>query len=161
MLIMTLTGIVLMFKKQSDWIQPPTVKGSEKTPSLFFSTMLDSIKTVPEADISSWEDIDRIDVRPSKGMAKVLLKKSKLEIQIDIASGKILQTAVRRSGIIEDLHTGALFGDWVKYGIFLTAAVIFFVQLITGIYLFFRPYIIRYKRKRLVIEEVLSVDINN
>ncbi len=161
MLIMTLTGIVLMFKKQSDWIQPPTVKGSEKTPSLFFSTMLDSIKTVPEAEISSWKDIDRIDVRPNKGMAKVLLKKSKLEIQIDIASGKILQTAVRRSGIIEDLHTGALFGDWVKYGIFLTAAVIFFVQIITGIYLFFRPIIIKYKRKRLVIEEVLSVDMNN
>jgi len=155
--IITITGIVLMFKPNHAWIQPPTAKGSGKTPTLFFATMLDTIKAVPGANVSSWEDIDRIDVRPNKGVAKVQLK-SNLEIQVDLATGTVLQSAFRRSDIIEKIHTGEQFGEWVKYWIFVPASLIFFVQLITGIILFFRIYILKMKKKRIVAEEVLSVE---
>ncbi len=155
--IMTVSGIMLMFKKQSSWIQPPTIRGTAKTPTLFFETMLDSLKAVPDVTVESWDDIKRVDVRPSKGMAKVQLA-NQIEVQIDIASGKILQVATRRSDILEDIHTGAYFGDFVKYGIFLTASIIFFIMLLTGIYLFIRPIYMKQKRKKILLEEALSVE---
>ena len=157
LLIMTLSGIILMLKKQSSWIQPPTVRGTEKTPTLFFSTMLDSLKTVPDVTVENWGDIKRIDVRPSKGMAKVQLA-NQVEVQLDLATGQILQVATRRSDMIEDIHTGSYFGDFVKYGFFLTASIIFFIQLITGIYLFIRPLYLKQKRKKLLLEEALAVE---
>ena len=41
------------------------------------------------------QDIDRLDVRPGKGMLKVRCKNS-WEVQIDANSGKVLQVAYRR-----------------------------------------------------------------
>ena len=65
------TGILLLLKKDIDWIQPPTQLGSAAEPSVTFDRILEVARTVPEAGISSWDDIDRIDVRPSDGMLKV------------------------------------------------------------------------------------------
>ncbi len=155
--IITITGIALMFKKQSSWIQPPTVAGSTSTPTVFFETILDSVKASSGSSVASWDEIDRIDVRPNKGVAKVQLKNG-IEIQVDLASGKVLQSAFRRSDIIEQIHTGEYFGDWVKYGLFLTAAIIFFIQLITGVVLFVRIFAVKMKKKKILAEEVLSVE---
>lgn len=70
-LIVIGSGLLLQVKKQSTWVQPKTIKGISKTPSLSFEEILASAKTVPEAEIKSWADVDRMDVRPSKGIVKL------------------------------------------------------------------------------------------
>jgi hypothetical protein len=47
--VILVTGIVLQLKKQSDWVQPPAVKGSGKEPAIELDEMLSIAKAVPEA----------------------------------------------------------------------------------------------------------------
>jgi hypothetical protein len=50
-----------------------------------------------------------------------------------------LQTAYRRSDLMESLHDGSWFHPLAKLWIFLPAGVIVFVLWVTGIYLFLLP----------------------
>ena len=145
-LIVLISGVVLQLKKQSDWIQPATQVGLRQPPEISFSRILDVAKTVPEAKVQGWNDIDRLDVRPGKGMLKIRCK-NRWEIQLDAASGDVLQVAFRRSDLIESLHDGSYFGGVVKLGIFLPAAIILMVLWGTGIYLFFLPYLAKRKKR--------------
>lgn len=141
------TGILLLLKKDVAWIQPPTQRGSDDEPGIAFEQVLASAKTVPEAEIESWSDIDRIDVRPSKGILKVR-SENRWEIQIDAATGDVLQVAYRRSDLIESLHDGSFFHDKVKLFIFLPSAIILLLLWGTGIYLFLLPHLTRRTRRR-------------
>jgi len=146
-LCVLLTGVVLQLKKQSSWIQPGTQRGVGTVPELSFAEILDSAKSVPEAEIDSWDNIDRLDVRPDKGVVKVRAT-NRWEVQVDLATGEVLQVAFRRSDLIESLHDGSFFSDWVKLGIFLPTALVLVVLWGTGVYLFFLPVLAR-RRKRL------------
>ena len=88
-LIILSTGILLQLKKQSDWIQPPIQQGVSNIPSIEFEEMLEAAKSVLEAEINSWEDIDRIDVRPDKVISKIR-SNNQWEIQIDNQTKEIL-----------------------------------------------------------------------
>ena len=134
-------------KKDIDWIQPSTQRGSTKELKLDFDQILEIAKTVPEAKIEGWADVDRLDVRPSKGMVK-LRAENRWEVQIDTVSGDILQVAYRRSDLIESLHDGSFFSDKVKLWIFLPSAVILLLLWLTGIYLFVLPHLNRRRRKK-------------
>ena len=146
-LVVIISGLLLLLKKEVSWIQPPTAKGSTQELALGFDEVLEICKTVPEAKIGSWDDVDRLDVRPSKGMLKVRAANS-WEIQIDTMTGEVLQVAYRRSDLIETLHDGSFFHDQVKLFVFLPSAVILLVLWITGIYLFALPYLVREKRRK-------------
>ena len=141
------TGVLLLLKKQIGWIQPPTQRGSTRELRVSFEQILASAKTVPEADIEGWEDIDRLDVRPSKGMLKVRAD-NRWEIQIDAATGEVLQVAYRRSDLIESIHDGSFFHDNIKLFVFLPSAVVLLFLWVTGIYLFVLPYLGRRHRRR-------------
>ena len=130
-------------------MQPPTVKGSSKELAIRFDQVLSIAQNVPEADISNWTDIDRLDVRPNKGMLKVRAKNS-WEIQIDTVSGEILQVALRRSDLIEGLHDGSFFSENAKLWIFLPAALILVFLWLTGLYLFLFPYSLKWKKRKVV-----------
>jgi len=144
-LIVIVTGVILLLKKEVAWIQPPTASGSSSELALSFEEILEAAKTAPEAGIESWEDIDRLDVRPSKGVIKVR-GVNRWEVQIDSRSGEILQTAFRRSDLIESIHDGSFFHDKVKLWIFLPSALVLLVLWITGLYLFVLPHLVRRKR---------------
>jgi hypothetical protein len=58
-------------KKVSPYIQPTTQHGTGTEPVIGFERILKVARSVPEAEIESWEDIDRLDVRPGKGVVKV------------------------------------------------------------------------------------------
>jgi hypothetical protein len=102
---------------------------------------------VPEAEVRSWDDIDRIDVRPSKGMMKVQAKNS-YEVQLDSATGDVLQVAYRRSDLLESIHDGSFFHDSAKLWLFLPVALILFGLWATGMYLFWLPIVVKARRKR-------------
>ena len=145
---MFFAGIFLMLKKQVDWIQPPTYKGAvvAEMPSITFEDMLATSRLQTEAQISDWTDIDRIDLRPGKSVAKVRAK-SGWEIQIDTGTGDVLHVAYRRSDLIESIHDGSFFADWVKLYIFLPVGILLILMWGTGIYLFLLPRLRRKNKK--------------
>ena len=147
-LIILSTGILLQLKKQSDWIQPPIQQGVSNIPSIEFQQMLEAAKSVPEAEINSWDDIDRIDVRPEKGISKIR-SNNQWEIQIDNQTNEILLVEYRRSDIIESIHDGSFFTDYVKFGWFLPTAVLLIVMSISGIYMFLLPLSMKRKKVKL------------
>ena len=145
MTIIILSGIALQLKKESAYIQPPTQRGVGTEPTIGFERILEVAKTVPEAEIESWEDVDRLDVRPGKGVVKVRCK-NRYEVQIDAATGEILQVAIRRSDLIESIHDGTYLSDHFKLWVFLPAGIVLAVLVVTGVHLFLLPYLARRKR---------------
>lgn len=141
------SGILLLLKKDISWIQPTTINGRGTIPAIGFDQLFKTVSTVKEARILSWNDITRIDIQPSKGLAKVT-SGNNYEIQVDTETGNIMQVAFRRSDIIESLHDGTFFHDSAKYLVSLPTAVILFVLLISGVVLFFQPFYVKRMRKR-------------
>ena len=147
LLLVVLTGLLLQLKKNSSWIQPSTQIGSGTTPTLSFPEILDAAKGVEEAQVQSWNDIDRLDVRPSKGIVKVRAKSS-WEVQLDNTSGEVLQVAYRRSDLIESLHDGSWFHKGAKLWVFLPSGFLLLGLWVSGVYLWLLPHLMRRQKKR-------------
>ncbi len=52
--------------------------------------------------------IDRIDIRPDKGMVKFVFAEGYWGVQIDCTSGELLHVERRRSDLIENIHDGTI-----------------------------------------------------
>ena len=147
-IVVLVSGVLLQLKKKVDWIQPPTQRGSQHAPSISFPQVLETAMTVPQAEIHGWEDIDRLDVRPERGVLKVRAK-NRWEIQIDAHSGEVLQVAYRRSDLLETIHDGSFFLSDAKLWVFLPAALVLIGLWGTGLYLFAVPHLIKRERRKL------------
>jgi hypothetical protein len=137
-----LTGLALQVKKDVPWIQPTEQAGGEVGPQISFAQILAICAALPDVQVRGWEDIQRLDYRPAKGLVKVTTA-GNWEIQIDPADGRVLQVAIRRSDLIESLHDGSWFGDLVKRGVFLPAGLSLVVLWGSGVYMFFLPVVRR------------------
>ena len=146
LLVIMASGVVLQLKRESAWIQPPTQHGTGTELLLPWDQVLEVTKGVPEAGVESWADIDRLDVRPSKGMLKVRCK-NRWEVQIDTSSGKVLSSTLRRSDWIESIHDGSWFHDSFKLWVFLPTGLILCGLWVTGVYLWLLPHLVRRRRK--------------
>lgn len=146
--VMFVAGGFLMLKKEIEWIQPGTERGvvAAQLPQASFEQMLAAARAHPEAGIENWEDIDRIDLRVGRGVAK-LRANSGWEVQVDTKTAEVLKVAYRRSDLIESIHDGSFFSDEVKLYLFLPTGVLLLVMWGTGIYLFVLPRI-RKKKPR-------------
>lgn len=134
-LVIIASGILLQGKKQLDWVQPPEHRGSGTVPQIDFDNIMSALQAVPSLGVSGWDDVDRLDVRPGRGVAKVTLI-SRWEVQIDLGTGQVLQTAYRRSDLIESIHDGSFFaGDWTKLGLFLPAGTVLLLLWFSGVWM--------------------------
>ena len=140
LLLSLTTGILLLVKKEFNYIQPQTIKGQSKVPTIAFARILTIANSITSADIGDWKDVDRLDVRPSKGIIKIRSHNS-TEIQIDFTTGEVLSVAQRRSDFIETLHDGTYFEDNANLWLMLPVAIGALLLLITGLYVFFFPYV--------------------
>lgn len=148
LMIMIGAGILLMLKKEVSWIQPPTQVGvSADVPVLSFETLFEAARSVEAAGLETWADLDRVDVKPGKGVIK-FVGKNRWEVQIDTATGDVLQASYRRSDLIESIHDGSFFADRAKLYVFLPAGIVLFVLWGTGLYLFFLPHVKNYQKRR-------------
>ncbi|MFZ9691103.1 MAG: PepSY domain-containing protein [Phycisphaerales bacterium] len=140
LLVVIASGLLLQVKKQVPWVQPPTARGERENvdPAQTWSDILAVARSVPEAEVSGWSDIDRLDVRPERGLVKVQCR-NRWELQIDLESGALLSSTKRRSDLIESLHDGSFFGEPVKLGVFLTSGVLLLVLWFTGVWLWYLP----------------------
>ena len=130
-LIVVGSGLLLQVKKEFDWIQPPTQKAAAGAPALSFEQVLSTVKQIPQVNLQQWDDIDRLDVRPDKGIIKVR-GKNHWEVQIDATTSNVLHIAYRRTDTIEAIHDGSWFFEGAKLWLFLPAAVLLFVLWVTG-----------------------------
>ena len=147
-LLVLVAGILLQLKKDVTWVQPPTKKGKGKEPTRSMDEILAAVvKGAPEAGVKSWDDIERLDIRPKDGIVKVQCK-NRYEVQVDFQTAEVLQVAYRRSDLIESLHDGSWFGDAAKLYVFLPVAAVVLVLWLTGVYLFVLPYAVKWRRKR-------------
>jgi hypothetical protein len=147
LLVIVGSGLMLQWKKQVPWIQPTEQKGDAKTPSVSFEKVLEACRGIPQTEVATWSDVERVDVRPKKGMLKVLAR-NHWEVQLDAATGDVLQVAYRRSDTLEGIHDGSWFHEAVKFGLFIPVGLGVLFLLGTGVYLFLVPILAR-RRGRL------------
>lgn len=148
LVVVIISGILLQLKKQLPFVQPVEQSGIVHEPVVTPAGYLEAIKAAKQDGDVTWKDVQRVDIRPSKGIAKVILK-SDVEYQIDLGSGHILQREIRRSDFIESLHDGSFFaGDISKLGVFLPAAIGLLVLCLSGIYMFWLPIIVKLRKRR-------------
>ena len=145
-LIIVVSGFFLQLKKHWSWVQPPTLRGSVPELAIPWGRVLELARGVPEAEVRSWDDIDRLDVRVGLGMLKVQCK-NHWELQVDTRDGRLLASAHRRSDLLEQIHDGSFFHDKVKLFVWLPVALILFGLWCTGLYLWLQPHLAR-RRKR-------------
>ena len=110
--IVSLTTILLGWKKDSaGYLLAETQTGTTYNVEEWLP--LDSLSSRAEIVMrehlgpDSTLEVDRMDVRPDKGIVKVSFKNSYWGLQLDGATGKTLSIALRRSDFIEDLHDGS------------------------------------------------------
>lgn len=145
LLVVFVTGILLLVKKEFSVLQPPTARGVEQVPTIAFAKVLDVAKTIKSAEIASWEDVDRLDVRPGRGIIKIR-SNNRVEIQIDASNGEVLHVAQRNSDLIESIHDGTFFEKNANLWLMLPVAITALLLLITGVILFFLPYMKKRRR---------------
>jgi hypothetical protein len=108
MFLIGLTGVLLGWKRQTG-ISPATMTGASNAASSWIS--LDSIQKIAFARASTLQldpGIDRIDIRPDKGIAKVVFVKHYTELQIDCTTGMLLSEEARLHDFVEHLHDGTI-----------------------------------------------------
>lgn len=108
-----ITGLLLGWKKHSNgWILPKSAKGTSTDLKDWLS--IDSLHknacTILHDSVSKELSlkIDRIDIRKEKGMVKFVFADHFWGLQLDGATGKLLQVEQRRSDFIENIHDGSI-----------------------------------------------------
>lgn len=147
LLLVILTGLLLQVKKQVAWVQPPTMNAGHSQLVISWDEILETAGTDRQAGINSWDDIDRLDVRPGKGIVKIR-SKNNWELQLDLQDGKILSSTYRRSDFIESLHDGSFFGEWSKLIVFLMNGIVLLGLWCTGAWLWYLPIKVKRQKKR-------------
>ena len=143
----SVSGLLLLEKKQYEWIQPATRTGQEGSAAEFISMqeMLDTVFACGHPDFVDVESIDRVDFRPGNRVYKVQSRTRHAEIQVDAITGDVLHIARRRSDLLEAIHDGSFFGEWLHGKVMPCVAVANIVLALSGLYLWLGP---KFKRKR-------------
>jgi uncharacterized iron-regulated membrane protein len=149
--IVAITGLLLGWKKHTgDVLQTRSYTGTTNDLSKWLS--IDELNTHAtkvlhdsiSPDLST--DLDRIDIRKDKGMVKFIYARHFWEIQLDGATGKVLNINQRRSDFIEKIHDGSIldfYGDTSNGQFKLTYTSLMGIGLlvftITGFWLWYGP----------------------
>lgn len=148
-LISSLTGLLLAWKKNVDLLQPPSQKGSTKVLSewLPIHELASKAQQALQDSIGQAIEIDRIDARPSKGMVKVLFETGNWEVQLDAGSGQTLSIAKRHADWIENLHDGSIISDSFKLLSMNVLGIGLIILVLVGLWLWYGPKRIRNARR--------------
>ncbi len=145
MLITASTGILLGWKKDVDILQPPEQKGTSPDVSQWVDveTMITSASHALDSVVGKTIAVDKLDVRPGKGIIKVLFKEGYWEVQIDGATGKSLSVLQRHSDWIEHIHDGSIVGDMFKITYTNLLGWSLLILALSGFWLWYGPKVVR------------------
>ena len=149
--VIGITSILLGWKKDSGgYLLPDTAQGS--TPHLQKWLSLEELHLIAQNTIRDTlnteiiPEVDRMEIRKDDGVVKFSFKDSYDGLQLDGATGKVLQYGPRRSDFIENVHDGSILDIIFKTdsGIFkltytsiLGTALLLFT--VTGFWLWYGP----------------------
>lgn len=146
--VIALTGTMLALKKDFDVLQPPVQQGSGVGDlNRPMADLVAAVATLPGRGQVSWKDVDRIDIRPVDGIAKVILH-DRTEVQVDLASGKVLQVGYRTSDLLETIHDFSFIAPWAKYLFSFGSGLAILAMAGTGLYMFLLPMLVRRRKRR-------------
>ncbi len=145
MLITSITGVLLGWKKNVELLQPATLKGSSTNVETWIS--FEHVAQVALRAIDSvthqHNSVDRFDVRFDKGIVKVLFTKGYWEVQVDATTGKALSVAQRHADWIEHIHDGSIVNDVFKLFYTNYMGLGLLTLAISGFWLWYGPRVIR------------------
>src|SRR5688572_19259202 len=156
--IISVTGVLLGIKKKTGLLAP-TQKGASSDPANWIS--MDSLKKNAisylrdsvSPDLSP--ELDRIDIRPGKGIAKFVFVNHYQGLQLDCTTGKLLLIEKRKSDFIENIHDGSIldriFGtgdEEVKVSYTVVMGVSLLLLVLSGFWLWYGPKRLRKSRKQ-------------
>ena len=158
-ILVAITGLLLTWKKNSGgYILADTARGSSteladwrplnELTRLAVTYLRDSV------DAALDPSLDRIDVRPDRGVVKISFENHYWGLQLDGATGALLSVERRRSDLIEQLHDGSILdrelatAGWIKlvYSSITGTALLLFS--ITGFWLWYGPRRLRKERQK-------------
>lgn len=115
LLVISITGILLNHKTELGLMPDVSSKPTADFPQALPLPELSRIALEAAGETKGVAAIDRMDVRPKKGLVKVRLRDpSTTEVTVDIYTGKVLHTGARSDVFMEKLHSGELLGDrWI------------------------------------------------
>ena len=156
-LVISVTGILLGTKKQTGLLAP-----TEKGISADLSTWLPVDSLQKKANLYLQDsvsknlktDLDRIDIRPDKGIAKFIYKDHYYGLQLDCTTGALLSVEQRKSDFIENLHDGSLVDkllgtdEGFKIGYTVIMGLSLLLLILSGLWLWYGPKRIRQLKKK-------------
>ncbi len=145
MLITASTGILLGWKKNVAILQPAEQKGSSTDLNRWMS--IDEIVRTASHALDSVVgrpiEVDKLDVRPGKGIIKVLFKEGYWEVQVDGATGKALSVMQRHSDWIEHVHDGSIISDFFKITYTNLLGCGLLILALSGFWLWYGPKVVK------------------
>ncbi|AKI99008.1 Hypothetical protein AA314_00635 [Archangium gephyra] len=145
-LLSSLTGILLGWKKYVAVLQPPVQRGASLEARDWQPLHL--ISAAAEVGLREHlgvapGPIDRLDVRPSKGVAKVLFRQGFWEVQVDLTTARVLSVDRRASDFIETLHDGSFLGEASRAAMSTLLGLGLLVLSFSGLWLWWGPKRVR------------------
>lgn len=143
-IISSVTGLLLAWKKQVSWLQPKEHLGVSTNVkawapiALLHEVAIEALSDSLGTSIEYPLEIDRYDARPQKGIVKVLFT-NHWEVQVDATTGIVYSVGKRHADWIEKLHDGSIVSDVVKRFSMTALSLGLCLLTFTGIYLWWRP----------------------
>lgn len=144
-LISAVTGILLGWKKQVDILQPPTLKGISLDATEYVSVdeMMKAAAMAVDSLGLTIENLDRLEYRATKGIAKAIFDTGSWEVQLDATTLEVLSIGKRNSDWIEQLHDGSIISEGFKLTSMNILGFGLLFLIITGLWLWYGPKKIR------------------
>lgn len=143
-----ITSILLAWKKKTELL-PPTLSSQREEGTWMLPNDMVKVGVLEMESRGLDAEVDRIDIRPDKGIAKITFKKHFTEVQVDGFTGKVLSVETRHSDWIEKVHDGSIIdfytsgeeGAKLTYSTLLSLGMILLAS--SGFYLWYYPKILR------------------
>ena len=139
LLLVSVTGILLNHKQALGFMPDVSHEPSgEFSGALSMAELAAAAEGAVASEIAA-SGVDRMDVRPSKGLIKVRFADRRvIEVTLDIHSGAVLHVGERNDVFLEKLHSGEIFGGfWTLLSD--AAAVLVLLLVGTGYWLWLYP----------------------
>lgn len=148
MLISAISGIFLSLKKEAEFLQPES-RSAVVVPLenwLNISQLSEKATFALRDSLSSSDySIERLDVRPRKGLVKVRFDDN-WEVQIEGSTGNILNIGKRHADWIERIHDGSIISDGFKVVSMNALGFGMIFLSLSGIWLWYGPKLIKRSR---------------
>jgi uncharacterized iron-regulated membrane protein len=151
LIVISITGFLLALKGQVSAIKVPTQKGTQVATSqdiIHPAKALEVVFGLGIAELAEAGHVDRLELHLSKNVYKVTSKEGYHEVQVDVASGRILSVGTRKDQLLEDIHDLSYFNPAFRIWVLPVVATLLFALGTTGLYIYFNPIVRRIQFNR-------------